>query len=148
MRPVQRLAVLVVTAMVPAAVVLAIRSDGSGHAPPAPAPQSVLVGTIALSTQSPAPGTVLVATVTLRADRPLRLEGIRVAVRDAQGRAIDSAGRSYDFPGTGPIELGTAAQTFTFSTRFRTAGTYVYFLEYRSSGAWSVLPPYTSFTVG
>jgi hypothetical protein len=148
MRPVQRLAVLVVTATVPAAVILALRDGSSAGRPSALATQPALVGTVALSTTTPAPGAAVVATVTIRADRPLRLEAIRLAVRDEQGRAIDPGGRGYDFPTEAPVELGPAVRTLTFSNRFRTSGTYVYFLEYRSGSAWSVLPPYASFTVG
>lgn len=141
-------AVLVATAMVPAAVVLAVRH--SRPAPPvgASATRPVLVGTVTLSTTNPAPGVGVVATVTLRADRPLRLEGLRVAVRDEAGRGTDAGGRSYDYPAAGAVELSMTPQTRTFSQLYRTRGRYVYFLQYRSAGAWHALAPYESFTVG
>lgn len=148
MRTAQRLAVLVVTAMVPATVVLAVRHSGASPPPGSPATSPVLVGTVSLSTTNPAPGVAIVATVTLRADRALRLDGLRVAVRDEWGRSADAAGRSYDFPDVGTVELSTVQQKRTFSHQYRVPGGYAYFLQYRSGGAWHDLAPYESFRVG
>ncbi len=148
MRTAYRLAVLLATATVPAAVLLAVRL--SAQSPPLGeiVTRPVLVGTVALSTTSPGPGDTVLATVTIRADRSLRLQGITVAVRDERGRAVDAAGSSYDFPDYGPVKLDTRQKTLTSSQQYHERGTYVYFLQYRTDGRWHPLAPYSSFTVG
>jgi len=139
---------VVVAVLVPTAVVLAVWQTGGSRSGSQEATKPVLVGSIALNTTTPQPGAAVIATITLRADRALKLDGLVLAVRDARGNAADAAGRGYDFPDAGPVELSTKSRTLTVAHQFFGRGTYVYFLRYRAGAKWQELPPYQTFTVG
>jgi hypothetical protein len=139
-------ATLVAIALLPAVILLAVEQ---GDAQPGLDVQTapVLVGSITLRTRPATSGAVVVAAIAVRSDRALHLTGLVLSVRDAQGRADDAAGRPFDFPDAGPVDLGPQSRTLTVAHQLRTHGTYSYFLEYRENGPWQVLPPYYTFTL-
>jgi hypothetical protein len=142
------LAAPVVGLVIVVAVVLGVRHGDGARSDSKVETKPVIVGSISFNTMQPTPGGAVIATISLRSDRPLRLDALVLSVRDAQGRAADAAGRGFDFPDTGSIELGPKERTVTVAHEFQESGTYVYFLRYRRGSAWQVLPPYDTFTVG
>ena len=140
-------AVLIGIAVVPAAAMLLIEradsSSGEDDIDTAPA----IVGSIILHITRTPPGGVVFASVTVSADRPVHVDGLRVDVRDAQGRDHDAAGRPYSLPASGPLDLHVDSQTVTEARQVRQPGTYSYVLAYHQNNAWTTLPPYNTLTI-
>jgi hypothetical protein len=141
-------AILIGIAVVPASVMLVVeQTSGSADLDDVDTVPAI-VGSISVQLARTPPGGVVAATITVAADRPVHADGLMVEVRDAQGREQDAAGRAFDLPSSGPIELGVNAQTLMTARQIREPGTYSYVLAYRdASNAWKVLPPYDTFTI-
>jgi hypothetical protein len=105
------------------------------------------VGSVAVHATRTPPGGVVLTSVTVSADRPVHVDGIRVEVRDAQGRDQDAAGRPYSLPASGPLDPRVDAQTVTEARQISQPGTFSYALAYRQNNNWTTLPPYNTFTI-
>ncbi|PZS30218.1 MAG: hypothetical protein DLM58_13985 [Pseudonocardiales bacterium] len=138
---------LVAVALLPAALLLIVDRahdpSGGGSRPGRP----VLVGSVRVRVTPSHQGSVVAATITIAADRRWQLAGLRVAVRDAAGRDKDRAGRAFDLPDNGPVDVAERPQSLTSAGLLREAGTYSYVLQYRTAATWVDLPPYNTLTV-
>lgn len=127
-----------------AALGLALAATGAGTtawALPGQTAEPVTVDSLSVTPSAPDQNTPVTATTTLHAKKQMSVQALTIAVRSADGR-------NYDFRGAIPTTLSAKPLTFTPESKAFPAGTYTYFVAYKSADRWHNLKPIGTFTAG